>query len=50
MICLLVRNSYVESCGQLYKQEKGISMGINPAMFMATYLLSKQILYLQCFK
>jgi hypothetical protein len=28
-----------EFCGQRYKQEKGIPMGINPAVFMADYFL-----------
>jgi hypothetical protein len=39
MIRLLVCNAYVEFCGQRYKQDKGIPMGINPAVFMANYFL-----------
>jgi hypothetical protein len=39
MIRLLVCNAYVEFCGQHYKQDKGIPMGINPAVFMANYFL-----------
>jgi hypothetical protein len=39
MIRLLVCNAYVEFCGQRYKQDKGIPMEINPAVFMANYFL-----------
>jgi hypothetical protein len=36
---VLVCSSFAEFCGQTYKQEKGIPMGINPAVFMANHFL-----------
>jgi hypothetical protein len=39
MLRLLVSNSYVQFAGKVYRQAKGIPMGINPAVFLANYYL-----------
>jgi hypothetical protein len=39
MLRLLVTNSYVQFAGKVYRQAKGIPMGINPAVFLANYYL-----------
>lgn len=50
MAKLLVENSYVEFGPLLYKQHRGIPMGINPAVFMANmYLTSYEYAFeMQC--